>query len=846
MARKELMVAAVLEPRENDIPQTSEQYLQLSLFAQLGRKPSLDKYPGTVKLRSYRKGETICRQGDPEAYTAFYILTADDLFQVRRWQLEEAPGSSQQELRAEVEQLAQQAQRLKAAPADDARRTAAMVFLNITPPASDRTIPIDGPVALTGGNLRAPLREGELFGEMSCLLRSPRSATIVAVRDCLMIEMLRNILDQIIKDPKYKARADEIYKKRVLDLHLRNLPLFEGLGEKEYAEVRQAVELVSVEPGELICDENERSDSFYIVRSGLVKVLKNVSALLHVDEVRDWPALWARLRESSLPVAPEARALLWQKLPPGVQALVGQRPAEELNAHEKAEVVHALNDVLRMPKLADAPALRGLIESPAIRAQAADLLARRKELLAKKTDWTQQEARRFNRLLLEQLLPAALHARPPGGGPEWILTYCGRGDFFGEMGLVLDRPRSATCVAYGHPNDEGLVELVKVPGMVFRKLVDSSPALRQRVEGEVARRRGENRQRMINPAQDDMQRSRRFEELGLIQGQRLMLIDLDRCTRCDECVRACVATHTDGHTRLFLDGPRFGKYLVPTTCRSCLDPVCMIGCPVGSIHRGGNREIIIESWCIGCGLCADNCPYGSIQMHDLGLLPEAARGWRFVPSAAVTGDAWLRPDFKDAGWALGDAPFYLDRQLREELAAHAPKSAAAAGAINFRLEFELPASRLGPEARFRIELTSLSPSLRLWLNGRELASDDKPKRDGRREYSLPPRVGGEGGAVSITDLLRRGRNVLAVQVQPTAKPTDVLLKVRLDEVQRPELPADVDEAAAAEVTQKMVTERAVVCDLCSTLSRQKPACVQACPHDAAMRVDARNQFPISQ
>src|SRR5581483_319590 len=124
-------------------------------------------------------------------------------------------------------------------------------------------------------------------------------------------------------------------------------------------------------------------------------------------------------------------------------------------------------------------------------------------------------------------------------------------------------------------------------------------------------------------------RSERFEELGLVQGQKLMLIDLDRCTRCDECVRACVNTHADGRSRLFLDGPRFGQYLVPTTCRSCLDPVCMIGCPVGSIHRGDNKQIVIEDWCIGCEMCARQCPYGAIQMHDTGVIREESYGWRY-------------------------------------------------------------------------------------------------------------------------------------------------------------------------------------------------------------------------
>ena len=48
---------------------------------------------------------------------------------------------------------------------------------------------------------------------------------------------------------------------------------------------------------------------------------------------------------------------------------------------------------------------------------------------------------------------------------------------------------------------------------------------------------------------------------------------------------------------------------------------------------------------------------------------------------------------------------------------------------------------------------------------------------------------------------------------------------------------------AEEVREKLVTDRAVVCDLCSTLSGQTPACVRACPHDAAMRVNARFEFP---
>jgi Fe-S-cluster-containing hydrogenase component 2 len=28
-------------------------------------------------------------------------------------------------------------------------------------------------------------------------------------------------------------------------------------------------------------------------------------------------------------------------------------------------------------------------------------------------------------------------------------------------------------------------------------------------------------------------------------------------------------------------------------------------------------ETVIEDWCVGCGLCARNCPYGNITMTEL-------------------------------------------------------------------------------------------------------------------------------------------------------------------------------------------------------------------------------------
>ena len=112
-----------------------------------------------------------------------------------------------------------------------------------------------------------------------------------------------------------------------------------------------------------------------------------------------------------------------------------------------------------------------------------------------------------------------------------------------------------------------------------------------------------------------------FLAQGLMEAQSLLVLDLEKCTRCDACVTACADSH-DGVTRLVREGLRFENFLVATSCRQCRDPLCMVGCPVGAIRRRNSLEVIIEDWCIGCGLCAKNCPYGNINMHSFAAQAE--------------------------------------------------------------------------------------------------------------------------------------------------------------------------------------------------------------------------------
>ncbi len=936
---KQVMPPARLDSRSTDTEVTDDLLMKVSLFAQLKRKPSIDKFPGTVRLRRYKKGDVICRQGDA-GWTAFYILSTEDAYQMCQSQVQATQNKPdnaiwQTLLRSQAKHLAQ----LRMEPNNTALRRAATVYLVMARAAPAKqvnflrrwlrpfyrpllrrwfaapttgqdprpqSIQIDAPIDIDYETMQAPLNEQVMFGEMSCRNGSPRSATIVADRDIFILEMLRNILDQLQRDAAFKAQFDETYKKRVLGGQ-RKLSIFADLSDAQFESIRDKLDFLIVEPGQILYDEFEKSDSLYVVQRGMLKVVKKASALLSLEHVRSWQKLAAALCEAeSAAGTPKQR--IWQGLSEAAKAACkGAAAAGAIADAGQRAILESLNDMIRDRKLNSAPEHSKVFKSVPFQEKLESF-----GLPAAQKEWSEQDWRRCNRLLLDDALNDLIRAHRRRVGPDCVLYLCSGGDFIGEMSVMGQPARNESCLAQGHPKDVGTskdsgpTEVVRVPAAVLKELLPDAPALRSRLERKIAERRKRTQEQVRVPVYDDSRNvllSAKFQQLGLIQGQKLMLIDLDRCTRCDECVRACVATHDDGRSRLFLDGPRFGKYLVPTSCRSCLDPVCMVGCPVGSIHRGDNGQMVIEDWCIGCGLCSQQCPYGSIQMHDIGIIAESAPGWRYVPLSAVGSGDWKRPRYRDRRWLEGRGPFVNDKVFQETLSRWIKKPEAGASMMNtmgsmmntmgslrslnlmqmpaadeglvnleqplcFRYSFRLANDQVGPEHQFKLTLTAKDTEVRVWVNGEALAPSEEKASGGKREYWMPPQpharkatakpaaakaatkevdqaevkatlAAPDPEPVLPTNPLRAGWNVLAIQVSADCAQGAEFLSVRLDEVRKPTMVAGV----AEEVTQKQVTERAVVCDLCSNQWGQRPACVNACPHDAAMRIDARSDFP---
>jgi Fe-S-cluster-containing dehydrogenase component/CRP-like cAMP-binding protein len=207
------------------------------------------------------------------------------------------------------------------------------------------------------------------------------------------------------------------------------------------------------------------------------------------------------------------------------------------------------------------------------------------------------------------------------GSGHRTLNYLGSGRMYGFDEIAHNWRRPDNHVSLQHTlRVIGYTHVLVIPATVIEKFVlpampeSSLPPLvstgpRSRTRSPAANGAAESR---VTAEMMEFVTQNRF-----FNGTETMVIDLDHCTRCDDCVRACAATH-DNNPRFLRHGPVHNNLMVAQACMHCTDPICMIGCPTGAIHRDmfeGN-VVINPSSCIGCSACANNCPYGAIRMVE--------------------------------------------------------------------------------------------------------------------------------------------------------------------------------------------------------------------------------------
>jgi cAMP-dependent protein kinase regulator len=115
----------------------------------------------------------------------------------------------------------------------------------------------------------ATLGEGAIFGEMALVAHSPRLASVVVSREGLVLELSRDVVEEILAlHPSVSAVLERFYRERLQANLLRCNPLFRPLspGEREF--LSRQFKSVAAEAGITFIRQDQQGDGLYIILRG--------------------------------------------------------------------------------------------------------------------------------------------------------------------------------------------------------------------------------------------------------------------------------------------------------------------------------------------------------------------------------------------------------------------------------------------------------------------------------------------------------------------------------------------------------------------------------------------------
>ena len=380
---------------------------------------------------------------------------------------------------------------------------------------------------------------------------------------------------------------------------LRETRLFSTVGS-DLLEEAVAGSLLRSEPsGTVLCREGEYADTLFVIITGSVEVGVATSsqdyvmlALMEAGDVFGEMAVLSGNPRSATVLAHGPVTVL--ELPRLVLQDLMKKSEGFKAALEKIQAEHTVDNVVRRtPLLAnlDEGTLNQLLKNVRFRAFKPD------EVVFNEGDDGDS---------LYIVRSGFVKVTKRYEGKERVLAYHTTGSFFGEMALLEGGARTATVTAFTS------VETIQITADDFRHLREQSAKFKATVA-----KAAEERRSATAAVEQDPSRTLLLEELvsrGALQAGKLLVINLNTCIGCDNCVEACRSRH--GEARLDRHGTRIASVNLPVACHLCQDPVCLL-CPYDGIRRAPTGEVYITDNCIGCTGCVRRCPYDVIKMREL-------------------------------------------------------------------------------------------------------------------------------------------------------------------------------------------------------------------------------------
>jgi CRP-like cAMP-binding protein/thioredoxin reductase len=422
--------------------------------------------------------------------------------------------------------------------------------------------------------------------------------------------------DQPLLQQKFAIFTNVPDVEAVLTVLKQRVPLFKPLTTLQMREFLLDSQFWSPAEGDIVFEKDDYSNSLFAVVTGevIVRVDANDPSkdrLIRSRKIFGEMGLISGRRRAATIVAGKDAVLL---------EIPRRSMLKLINSHPEVRDF--------VDKTFATRALRTYLAPEAEEEQLAELLATCKICAFKANETIYKEGDPADAIHLIRTGSVTLSAS--AAGREVVLSYLAAGQYFGEVDIIAGDKRKQLARAAIK------TETIRIDGGAFVKLLSQNPKLRDAVR---ARFRDQIQQRVRMEQAPERGAVMQFllgEGLG--EATDALLIDESLCVRCDQCEKACAATHGNVSRLDREAGATFDELHVPTSCRHCEHPHCMKDCPPDAIHRAPNGEVYIQNTCIGCGNCERNCPYDVIHMGIETKDTPSLWRWMLFGGARAPGD----------------------------------------------------------------------------------------------------------------------------------------------------------------------------------------------------------------
>ena len=122
------------------------------------------------------------------------------------------------------------------------------------------------------------LEKGEIFGELSLIYDTPRSATVITVTDTDLIKIEKNPFNRYIKNVYEGQLQDQIE-------FLEICPVFNKMTKEDLIRLGIRTTTEKYATGQIILKNDSKCDNVYLIRRGSVKVVKNIKFIKNEKKV---------------------------------------------------------------------------------------------------------------------------------------------------------------------------------------------------------------------------------------------------------------------------------------------------------------------------------------------------------------------------------------------------------------------------------------------------------------------------------------------------------------------------------------------------------------------------------